>query len=100
MWQWLKCRFGKHLGDNHTVIMEMGAVFHASICRACLKSWVGKFICNVWDEEQTKEVDGVIQLGGTNPLLMKGQYHLIGDEEELHRIAALLQERRRIANAR
>jgi hypothetical protein len=94
MWQWLKCRIGRHVVRDEMVIIELGAVFHADICRACLRPWVGEFICNAWDETKTQEVGGVTHLRGVNPILASGDYRLIGDEE-LHGMAQALQARRR-----
>jgi hypothetical protein len=96
MWQRVKCLVGKHVVRNHTVINEMGAVFHADICRACLRPWVGEFICNAWDDAQTRVVGNVHHLTGTNPILREGNFVFLGDQEGLSMIADLFREYHRM----
>lgn len=97
MWQSIKCRLGRHVVDEQKSIMtELGAVFHADICKACLEPWIGPFLCNEWDENQTEVRDGTTCLHGVNPILRKGNFRLIaGSEEQLHEISSLLKERRK-----
>ncbi len=96
--QWVRCLFGFHDTDPRSVIIEMGAVFQADVCDACLRPVIGEFICNAWDEAQTiTAVDGSQMLRGVNPILMlglrSGKYFLLGDEEALHELARLTHEK-------
>lgn len=98
MSQWLKCLFGFHDTDPKSVIIEMGAVFHADLCHVCLQPVIGEFICNSWDEAQTvTNADGSQTLKGVNPEFTSGNYTYLGDEDTLNQLARLARGKRKLA---
>ena len=92
----IKCFFrGGHDIPKSWLVHDTGALFHGGICRRCMTFWLGPFLCNAWDEEQTVEEDGVHYLHGTNPTLKIGNFLVIGDVELLQEKA---RELRRLRN--
>ncbi len=90
----IQCWIGIHHIPPKAAVTEMGAVFLGGMCTRCYKVKVGQFLCNIWDDSKTEELDGVSRLQGVNPLITNGNYFVM----DLEGLLEISESRRRKKN--